>query len=832
MSVVKLYYSGGTYGKWVLNPGRLLCVDNIATYLSGKSALTLNTMQYQKLELEKTLKVDLSQSYAVPKTGTSFKYVSIQNTDEQIHYYFVKNILWKSKSCTEFELVLDVLNTFIEGTDYDFKPSTNIIREHKDRFKKGKVTASFSYQSIADRDGWFDPGDVVHWEDLDGTHVDFEGTLISIDEHGFIIEFDSAFTEDAFEKWLVKVNKPTLVGESDWIWFNQPTIYDIQFNWYRLIDYIPEGINPTLHAGSGEGEKSIDVPQFDQTWHLLYRNVNDPDPDNLVDPVECYIIPDKWISVKTSSITNGRINYTSFDIGKCYFIPFEENSYADIITLDDGTILGSGLMGTGDTYGYLCLYRSSNNHIVVIAIIKYGPDDDTKAKAWESTYITANHLPLAYTKNDIPTYPRRYVQWKNIADNGTAGSWTSGSVNVTTDDITDLDRTDPKNIKLIKLPYIPYDFAITGGVIDISSDPNWSYADFEQANGSHIKALKLNNLNVKLERNIDQQYGGNGYFNLRARDEIAINSASKSDLRVDADLESKLFASEFYQPTYFYDSFSYKINLEDLDVEEYISDKNDFSSFGIRFECTSTINSRFMFTFTDLKFRFASSNYANVMPIIRNNEEVLYNVPYVNYIRTGFNYDVKSKNIQFGSNIANIAMSGGSILASLLIPSIPIKAAGLIGSIASFANGIKNAIVSAKNAENSIESKLKQAENQKASVQGADDVDLMTSYTENRLKYLEYVPTPLMRDMIDDLFFYAGYRSGRTGLPNHTTRINFDYLECNAQFEDLRSIPSDCLQELINCFKSGVTYLHYNSNISGGYDFSQTHENWERSLFD
>ena len=832
MSVVKLYYSGGTYGKWVLNPGRLLCVDNIATYLSGKSALTLSTMQYQKLELEKTLKVDLSQSYAVPKTGTSFKYVSIQNTDEQIHYYFVKNILWKSKSCTEFELVLDVLNTFIEGTDYDFKPSTNIIREHKDRFKKGKVTASFSYQSIADRDGWFDPGDVVHWEDLDGTHVDFEGTLISIDEHGFIIEFDSAFTEDAFEKWLEKVNKPTLVGESDWIWFNQPTIYDIQFNWYRLIDYIPEGINPTLHAGSGEGEKSQDVPQFDQTWHLLYRNVNDPDPDNLVDPVECYLIPDKWISVKTSSITAGKMNVNSLDIGKAYIINFTQSSATDIITLDDGTDLGSGQLVNTNEWGRIIIYRNANNRFAVLLITYYtsGVDAYSRAYAYESQTLTLNHLPLAYRKADLPTLPKTIAEWYGLTPYED-DYWNNGSVNITTDDITDLDRTDPKNIKLIKLPYIPYDFTITGGVLDISSDPNWSYAAIPQSGGD-CYALKLNNLNIKLERNIDQQYGGNGYFNLRARDEIAINSASKSDLRVDADLESKLFASEFYQPTYFYDSFSYKINLEDLDVEEYISDKNDFSSFGIRFECTSTINSRFMFTFTDLKFRFASSNYANVMPIIRNNEEVLYNVPYVNYIRTGFNYDVKAKNIQMGANIANIALSGGSILASLLIPSIPLKAAGLIGSIASFANGIKNAIVSAKNTENSIESKLKQAENQKASVQGADDVDLMTSYTENRLKYLEYVPTPLMRDMLDDLFFYAGYRSGRTGLPNHTTRINFDYLECNPQFEGLRSIPSDCLQELINCFKSGVTYLHYNSNISGGYDFSQTHENWERSLFD
>ena len=834
-SVVKLYRSGGTYGNWELNPGRLLKLDNIATYLNGKTAVTTTAFQYVKNDLEVKIKVDLSQSVANPKVVDSFKYCSIQNTDGQIHYYFIKKPNWKSLSCVEFELILDVLNTFVEGTDYSFKASTNIIREHKPRFKRGRVTATFTTNGEIEHSGTIANGTEFWWapnrDELSDDH--FHGILESHTENGFTILFEADWDQVEFEKWLEEHDQAVITDGTNYALYDSPKIHDLDYNWYRLIDYVPEGINPQLHAGSGDGEKTEDRLALQQTWHLLYRNVSDPDPDNLVDPVECYLIPDKWVSVKVSSIYFGKMNVNSLEIGKAYIINFTQSSATDIITLDDGTELGSGHLASVGEWGRIIIYRNANNRFAVLLITYYtsGIDAYSRAYAYESQTLTLNHLPLAYRKADLPTMPKTIAEWYGLTPYED-DSWSAGDINLSTDDITDLDRTDPKNIKLIKLPYCPYDFKITGGMIDISNDPNWSYAAIPQSEGDCI-ALKLNNLDIRLQRNLESQLGGIGYFQLRVRDSApAIDGAAKSDTRVDGDLESKLFSSEFYQPTYYYDSFTYKFSLEDLDIEAYIEDNNDFQAMPLRFECTSTINSRFMFTFTDMRFRFASSNYANVMPIIRNNEEVLYNVPYVNYIRTGFNYDVKAKNLQFASNMGSLALAGGSLLASLLLPSVPLKVAGIIGSLASFANSAKNAIVSAQSAENSIDAKLKQAENQKASVQGSDDVDLMTSYTENRLKFLEYEPTPIVRKMVDDLFFYAGYRSGRIGLPNHNTRLNFDYLEANVQFENIRSIPNDCLQELANCFKSGVTYLHYNSNITGGYDFDQSHENWETFLFE
>ena len=97
---------------------------------------------------------------------------------------------------------------------------------------------------------------------------------------------------------------------------------------------------------------------------------------------------------------------------------------------------------------------------------------------------------------------------------------------------------------------------------------------------------------------------------------------------------------------------------------------------------------------------------------------------------------------------------------------------------------------------------------------------------------MTYKPNELMTNMLYDLFFYAGYASGRMGIPNHTRRVNFDYLECEAKIESLATIPEDCLNELIACFATGVTYIHKTSRTSKKWDVKQEYENWEKFLFD
>ena len=205
----------------------------------------------------------------------------------------------------------------------------------------------------------------------------------------------------------------------------------------------------------------------------------------------------------------------------------------------------------------------------------------------------------------------------------------------------------------------------------------------------------------------------------------------------------------------------------------------------------------------------------------------------INYIKSSYNYDVKNRNLSNVSSYINVAGSAVSIGASLLAPSVPLKVAGVAASLVSLAMSAKNAVVTTIQNENSIKSTLLQKEYQTASVSGADDVDLMSIYANNRLKLLYYTPNEIMRDMLNNLFYYAGYASNRIGLPSHNTRIGFDYLECDAMIQRTKNIPDDCLEELINCFKNGVTYIHYVSERPAGkrWDFAQEYENWENIFF-
>ena len=76
-SSLRLYYANRG-NKWELLPHKLFVVDNIEDYLATKTYYTVATFQYQKPQLELSITVDLSQTYAEP-LNTSFKYVRIVN---------------------------------------------------------------------------------------------------------------------------------------------------------------------------------------------------------------------------------------------------------------------------------------------------------------------------------------------------------------------------------------------------------------------------------------------------------------------------------------------------------------------------------------------------------------------------------------------------------------------------------------------------------------------------------------------------------------------------------------------------------------------------------
>ena len=823
-STIRLYQATPS-SNWELLPHKLFIVDDIESYLATKTANTYTLVQYQKPTLELSIVLDLSQTYAEP-LNSGFKYARIENSDDTGHYYyyFVKSIDWRAKSAVRFNLVMDVLNTFKEGTHYSFKDSTKISREHKDRFILDDTSTEVTLNYYLDGfEGELNTNDEVDVKDENNTTL-FSAIVVSADQYkmtltvALTVEEISALLEDE-ARLSVKKNEYNYYDIS-----LDSVSYNVKV--FRNIDYVPENINPPLQCGNSEG-KFIEhkTSKLAIDWYLLYRNQNDP-TDSLVNPVDCFLIPSENINVDSGYVENGRIVPSWLETGTFYYFRVVDNSGdpARSYTLSNGTVISDSdtshkttmvISKAGDKISVQVVRAIYNSTVTVIA-------------TYVTDYITASAVPCKYNSANAfwqTTYANYYtnITYPNTFNN-------SGTYN-TLDTIDELDRTDAKNIKLIKLPYVPYNFSFTGTTMKIVDDDKWELVQLTQSGGGVIYVLKLKDITTKLNSEINSSYLGEHPLRNLYRNNLTTLNPQNTTLR-SADTtfnnESKLFNSEFYRPTYIYDSFQYVVQLEKCEMSYYIA--NGVTSFYIDFDVTRTINSKFMFTFKTLSLRNATENYAKYMPIARNNEEVLYNVPYINYIRTGYNYDIKNRNLSNLSNVVGLGLSTAGMVASFVVPSAPLKALGIVTSLLSMAMSVKNTISAAVSNQMSIDRKLQETKMQTASVSGSDDVDLMSVYAENRLKYLVYEPTAIMKNMLYNLFFFAGYNSQRMGLPNHNTRLNFDYLECDAIIEKTANIPDDCLSELINSFKNGVTYIHKTTRTTDKWDFEQKYENWEKSL--
>ena len=844
-STIRLYQATPS-SNWELLPHKLFIVDDIESYLATKTFNTYTLVQYQKPTLELSIVLDLSQTYAEP-LNSGFKYARIENSDDTGHYYyyFIKSIDWRAKSAVRFNLVMDVLNTFKEGTHYSFKDSTKITREHKDRFTGTNVILTIENQDELDALGTLAVNDSVNvYYNDEGEILILNGKITSIEDDVYKITAGSSYSLSQVNASLVAASGSSFTiakNTLNYIIFNSDN-YSATANLYRNIDYIPENINPILQCEDASGIKvEHNKIMLREDWFLLYRNTNDPDPNEYVNPVECYLIPAVSMRVSTGSVTSGQITPASLEYGKLYYFPIYcrgiTDSYISFPAYDQSITLSNNVNFSGHTYtnevSYLVVAKTENGDLNVL-FNKLVYDSDSGAARFSVSsqiiydnisYITINQSPTYY--NDSATSGLTVIQiFESLLSTLNRKSLTYSETGYSLNSIDDLDRTQAKNIKLIKLPYCPYDFPITSSKIDISNT-EWEYSTISQPDHSVVSfhALRLMDLNTKLKTTFTS-VNPNPYSNL-FYSSLAMTNPLNTDLRRGSIYESKLFNSEFYRPTFYYDSFQFVIQLEKCNLSYYI---NSYSSMTVSFIMTRTINSKFMLSFDNYYLRNATESYATYMPIARNNEEVLYNVPYINYIRTGYNYDIKNRNLSNVSNAIGLGLSTVGMAASFVVPSAPLKALGIVTSLISMAMTVKNTISTAVSNQMSIDRKLQEAKMQTASVSGSDDVDLMSEYAENRVKYLVYEPTAIMKNMLYNLFFFAGYNSQRMGLPSHNTRLNFDYLECDAVIEKTANIPDDCLSELINSFKNGVTYIHKTNRTTDKWDFEQKYEHWEISL--
>lgn len=807
ISTVKLYKDS------LILEEKNFIVDDIEDYLATLTdTLSYTKFQYIKHGLNISIKIDKNQTFLNFKNTNDYNYAAIQNMQnngtgtEKIVYYFVTKMEWGAEDTVRLYLTMDVLNTFKKGTDFTLSPKTTILREHNDRYKVvsgGTFTNDFTGFTYCLE---YDSGNFIADYTLKtgGTSITSVNSIESnADSLNYSITGGTIFINIIHNNPFEKIN------------FTFNVTYIKPKTYQRIIDPVSEGLDAVLYK---EKEEEI-TDKLDKIWYLIYQNDTaiDPSEYNPLNAISCYLVPEDSVSVKKYD----KINFAANDYNLNDYLFFTH-------TLNGNAVCRAYCNSGGSTFyqtNLLTIKNPTSETIISILVIK---NNNNKFNVYnvktlydgDYYYNTFGFLGEA-DDIDIEIYASNFKYYQDVFTALSDIAYpTTHNMSITTPisltgtfiaGIDNWDRTDSKLIKIIMTPYLPANFGYDDDFLIIGD--GWSL------DGNKIKLMNLNqnlinNMESSIENPLAPLYG------------INMNPAT-TDPRND-DNESKLYHSDYYVKKIVYDSFNFPIPLENIDETLAIFKSTNPDGFNIDFQCSNSILSRFLVQFPQIKWKRSIQDYDDVLYIGRNNELSIYNSAYINYLRNGYNYDVKNKerneeqalvNTVVGLITTAAGIAGGAATGNPLLVGAGISAA------ASTFTSLSNIAYQNARAESDIQNKLKSSKDSAISVNNVDDVNLLLSYSR-LMKSCLYKISDRMKKAIGDLFYYCGYSRNIQGDPSYVTRYWFNYIQANLMFATTVNIPDECLADIIDKFNQGVTILHHHTT----WNFDQDKENWEVSI--
>ena len=248
----------------------------------------------------------------------------------------------------------------------------------------------------------------------------------------------------------------------------------------------------------------------------------------------------------------------------------------------------------------------------------------------------------------------------------------------------------------------------------------------------------------------------------------------------------------------------------------------------MKYAVSPNVSSKFVFVFSDYVCDLEEQDYNNVLLIERNNEVPLYTNAYLNYLRTGFNFDTKQAQRKNAMNWASVGLQTVGAVASF-ISSAYSGAFGVaqgISLLTSATSKIMSNIESAKANDEAIKNKMLQASMQSESVSGNDDITLFKYYTPNKAKLVYYECSENMKQTIYDLFWYFGYACNNSLASEKDngndiwslthSRKYFNYIEGDFVIR-VQDIDKTIREKIQECYKNGVTFIHDLNTTEGAY---------------
>ena len=548
-----------------------------------------------------------------------------------------------------------------------------------------------------------------------------------------------------------------------------------------IVDPINEGINPALFRKSKTVIEDSQDNESGLKWYLIYKNEEDINPSqiNQVNPVQCILSRNKPFNLKIKE--TAEINTS--DAGGNYFTFALQNNgnHPFTIKILDGNDAGRVLTPRSNLW--ISMYNGGVETI----------DSALNVHIYPCTKISID-------SNETNVYYYSSALEPSTPPTTTSGSYsTANYTSVSGMTIDMFDRTDSKMIKIVELPYCPVPFA--------KDNTGYQFNNFTYDSINHL--LLLNNLDVKFTRNITTSIN-NPMQEIAFQEFPAdIKTALHLTYGMGINIDPKLYSSEFYQCKILYDSFSYSYNMEDITYRYYGYSETPLV---LRYSVSSAISSKFIIKDenTEAWLLKAEEDYPFTLISQRNNELVLYTNQFVNYIRNGYNYDVKAKNLQTKYALIQTTPQIIGGLAGLATGNV----LG-IGLTATASSNILKIIKDRETTQNSINKKIQESRAQATSVEGADDLDLLNIYNGNRLIKMEYSPNEETIDALKHLFYLYGYKSDRYVLNvdflSGFKRRLFNYIECDEvdiEYNSTSEFNSSDIEDMIsNRYKMGMYYI-------------------------
>lgn len=625
----------------------------------------------------------------------------------------------------------------------------------------------------------------------------------------------------------------------------------------RRIDKETEGI-------ATEKEKRSNTPllQNDKEldWYLMYRTSKDLTVTDIANPISCYCFASEQLVIQRAAGEAKVFTPDSFILNRYYYLTDLDTPNAQIVVSGNTYTLNTEYTTPVNSTAILKMIEICRQQENVITVSFYGVGKDNQPYVWKDNDsvntpqdFTSAPLTTAKTAANITVnrgvfFRQTGTRWLFSGPYGVVANVKSvlpidaGLTGATVASINDVDKTDSRIVKIIKLPYAPSNITYdeTNQVWVFPSE--WEYE-------SGYMRLKNDELSTQFESKV-------GEINLSELF-LEIPSASRNVLyNKDISRESKLYHSDFYTKKLVYDSFTMDIPLEQMDLSQmtFTSPTVALSNTPIYFKPTNTINSKFAFkvdynAFADkLGVYRALGDYDNFLLVNRNNEETIFSNDFINYIRTGYNYDKKNVGLKAAAALFNVPQS---LTNQIAVGSNPIliaqaakqstiagraalkfsKVASGVALASNIVSGIASSILTVSQAKRDLQQKLQELQVQSTSVSGADDVDLLSYYNGNKLDLFVYDTKDYYKHLAYDLMFFGGYSHTQNELPNVSSRYWFNYLQCTPVFREEADTPyNDYLDDLRARYENGVTVYHRRNGVSTVYNWNQEKENWETWL--